>query len=760
MTAEPPLPTSGQHQALSELTAAGRAIDAVVHVRDVSPHGSLRVDVEIDCHGVTSERADAALADRELVSILIPARYPLQPPVVHFPHRRFAGLPHVVWGEYLCLYVTQNEWDPGLGMTDLVVRLLTWLGHVGAGTVSGPEVPWEPPITNLSLSPGRLLVRAELPPALERDDSLWVGSAVIEATGRAKYEVRDWLDSWPATGGGRTFVAPVVGLPGPAGFSYPDDLGELLAGLRGQGLEPKICGQLAESTLIRSAAAASAAEPGETPPSLILLGSRARRDSPLRGRVAHFAAWWVTPALVARAVAWMRVEDQRPSVTTRRDHRRPAQWLLGKRVLLLGCGALGAPLAEFCVRGGARAVRLVDSGYVHYGLLVRQPYSYGDLGRPKAEVLGERLGHVMPVSEGAGDAGVEGLVADAVELVQDDAGLLEADLVIDATANRAVATALELAWRGGPDRPPLLSVMVGHECDLGVGTLALPGSGVAGLDVLRQLLLTATEDDGLRDVLDDLLPDPPRTDLFQPEPGCSDPTFAGSAADLAGLAGLLFNDALVLLAERPPKDVLVPQRWATVARSPGGDSPGAPSRRLQWLNDVRLDEAGGHGYQIRMAPQAFADLRQEVLRAVETSGPARETGGLLLGRIDRASKVVWVSEASGLPPGSTAWVEGLRLDPATQREHTAQRRRDTRGLVGYIGTWHSHPELQARPSPIDLTTMEQIVHDDGPVVLLIVGGDPECWNRWLAGGGRPETHAELFFPGRNDAPEETHGRSV
>ena len=54
----------------------------------------------------------------------------------------------------------------------------------------------------------------------------------------------------------------------------------------------------------------------------------------------------------------MRVLENRPEITRRRDEGSPPAWLAGKRVLVLGCGALGAPAAEACVRAGAAALHL------------------------------------------------------------------------------------------------------------------------------------------------------------------------------------------------------------------------------------------------------------------------------------------------------------------------------------------------------------------------------------------------------------------
>jgi len=55
----------------------------------------------------------------------------------------------------------------------------------------------------------------------------------------------------------------------------------------------------------------------------------------------------------------------------------------------------GSPAAaEICVRVGAAEVTVADTGVVHPGILVRQPYEDADIGQYKAVVLARRLNNV------------------------------------------------------------------------------------------------------------------------------------------------------------------------------------------------------------------------------------------------------------------------------------------------------------------------------------------------------------------------------
>jgi len=745
--------THGQWQAQRELQDVGRLTEGGVKVARLrsNEHDELLIDLLVDCIGTEPGCPAVELEPWEKVTVSVPPDYPLHPPSVSTEHRRFARLPHVVWGTNICLYLSPNDWDPGRGMFGFTQRLLTWFRHVADGTITGPDLPWDPPITAASRADGLLVVHTDLPSHLEHDEAPWVAMAVVEPTGPIRFEVRHWLTASESLevvelADESAFLAPLVALPEPVDFSYPTDLGELLEAMWQQGIDYELFWRLLvvarDTTLAMRPAAGAVTNPGLP---LVLLGSPAPRHVIGGSRVAHLAAWLIDVVGIEYPseddpVNWMKAYDQRPRVTTRRDRSRPSGWLMGKQVLVLGCGGLGAPIAEFCARAGAGRIGLVDSGLVHPGILVRQPYYPDDIGAPKAKVLFGRLSGLSP------DIDVWYEAIDAIELVAHVPGVLAADLIVDATASPSVAAALEKArWSVSDPWPPILSVMVGHWCELAAATLALPHASGAGADILRCLAVTASENELLSDLLDDFHPDPPRAEVFQPEPGCSDPTYVGSAADLASFAGHLLNEALIVLDADPHP--AAPSRWATVLRSPTEAGPGAAPQRLSWPNDLITRDLD-HDYEIRLDLEALAAIRSEVLRMTDERGPAVETGGLLLGQIDHASRVVWVSEAQGLPLGSEASAEGLTIDPAHARSAVKDRLVGSRRLVGFVGAWHTHPRGPAGPSVVDQSAMEQMATGNLSAALLMIvsGGASNQWQEWIAGRGLPTWYARLYFP--------------
>lgn len=765
------LPTSGQMQGLNELSRIIKVSDGGLGMegepRLIEDGAWLWVDLWVDCTGALADAPGSQdLSNREPLTVFIPAEFPFRYPAVDVRHERFAGLPHVQWGHALCLYAAANDWDPSEGMWGFIDRLLTWYQRAARGELAGPALPWHPPVTYGAGVGGVLIVRAELPGEYERNDAAWTCWAVLAPTGEYRFELRNWVTASAANGGGRLdglhrhlaelnraeergfFAAPLVALPESLGFEYPRTIGQLAQALADHKVDVSNCADLLrQAYAVNNDVLAPYPADTNTPPLVLLLGSPAADRTVVPGRTAHLAAWRVentrgNPVSGMTPLDWMKVYDQRPQSTTRRDATRPVQWLSGRRVLILGCGALGAPIAEHCVRAGVDALTLIDNGGVNPGILVRQPYEYSDIGLSKAYALSGRLGVIAPqlrIDYGDGNA---------LNLVTGEPPLSSADLVIDATADRAVAAKLERWWWAGDIPCPVLSVMAGHRSEHGLATLALHGSTGAGADILRRFAVAASSVPDLRDVLDDFYPDLPRSDEFQPEPGCSDPTFVGSAADLAILAAQLLNAALTVLSDASSEGAHRPTRSATVVRLPTGLQPHAAGARLDWGNDVvHHDEV--HKYEVRFDQAALAGIRREVLRAAAVDR-WNETGGVLLGQVDHGCRVVWVSEARGMPPNSQAASDGLRLNLSALRGELAERRRSSRGLVSLVGVWHSHPRGPVTPSRRDRDTMFDLVNGKQETLpqalLVVVGGIDGRWQEWIEGSSRPDMHVELFFP--------------
>lgn len=114
--------------------------------------------------------------------------------------------------------------------------------------------------------------------------------------------------------------------------------------------------------------------------------------------------------------------------------------LVGKTITLVGAGTIGSYLARLLVQSGAGCesiLHIYDTDTLRPGNLGRHLLGFDDLGRPKAQALADHLRAFHP------DVKVEPNGSDATK---DWAALERADLVIDATGEANVSTALNDMW--------------------------------------------------------------------------------------------------------------------------------------------------------------------------------------------------------------------------------------------------------------------------------------------------------------------------
>jgi integrative and conjugative element protein (TIGR02256 family) len=782
--------TPGQRQARDELAEIERRSgeQRAVRVERVGPvhDGYLPVEISLDCSAVPGGPGGVPLAAREHVTVRVPATFPFSRPYAVVAHRRFAGLPYVLLGHQLCLYHSDSDWNPARGMFGVIGRLIAWYRRAAAGQLILPGQPLHPPLAYPLLFGGAdcVVIRPDLPTGFEPAAAImirehpwrvdvvrWLRPAAVDEAGLDRLKTD--LVEVARTHEKPAFLAAVRILRQPLSFEFPDNFPALLDALAVEHVHSaELLGQLAQ--IWRANQAAAVRPPGPAPLHVIM-------GAPMRGIEGadqpdmHLAVWqldatdaaapdlllagagqqlppWLQEEqdkalarLYCAPLSWAYVQESRRQIVTRRDTGKPAQWLLGKSVLVLGCGALGARIAEHCARAGVRRLVVADNHAVGTGLLVRQPYEDADVGRLKAPRLAERLAQIRP-SPGLEIETETGDVRQTV--LGDDTGPPKFDLIVDATANGGVSARIEWLRRGQPGRwPPVLTVGVGHACERALGALALPHASGAGTDMLYALADRAFRDQSLRDVAEDFFASPEAADIFQPEIGCSEPTFTGSDPEVAAAAGLLFSWALRMLQDHAGRRP-VPAKSLFLVRLPG--DPSRPAHvYLDWPNDLLADDEES-GYQLRIRAAARQAMRAEAQTTARRFPPFWETGGLLFGYIDDACRIAWVTDATGPTADSVRGELRFQLGPAGVADLIDRHHRASGGRVRLLGMWHTHPGLATKASSLDKQAMATVLGQTPParvprrLARVIVGGDPDRWEYWLLGIGQPDVGFQLL----------------
>jgi hypothetical protein len=791
----------GQREAVQNLNSIARASDGALTVdQDYEQRGrTLYVRVYLSSASLLSSDQGVALEDWEPIDIAIPGNFPYRPPIASSGRQDFPELPHQAWGSAFCVRVEDSNWDPTAGMRGFLRAVIDTYQHIALGTLGGQLQAWRPIVE--FLGEGCAVIRADLASGGSPEPGTSFRWAVGVAVGEDRVDIIKWLD---ASDGGRgtaelteilareltpikakapgAFLLPAVTVAKPIALEYSGDWLSLLGRLHDHGVDG---GRLLDHVSRASAINQSSADGQER--ALVLF--RVAADTELQvaegaeaapaGEDARFAVTRLNHKdaeilsrfyaavdeglleqilggdddslgqllvdLAGATTPWVQVYDGRPGAIRSRAAGRPTQKLTGISILLLGCGGLGAPIAEHCIRAGAARLHIVDSGTVSPGILSRQPYEDADIGKPKAEVLAARLGRIYPGNEIIG-AVAEITVSDMFAA----ASLDQYDLIIDATANRAVAAMIERSRRDEhAPWPTLITVAINQQATHGVAAVAPRGTVGAGVDLLRRLGLSTCMSTALRDVYAAFFPPRAGRLNFRPDTSCSDTTFIGSTTDIGALAAQLLDSALARLEmSRDAAGAEPPHRSLTIIRL-GRDDELKPARVVLDLGPDRVATDHGQAYEIRVDENAMETMRGHVRASVNGRTPgAGHTGGLLLGQFDSACRVAWVSQATGLPEGSAANSLQIKLATDNVREVLDDRSSRSGGMLTLIGFWHTHRGASAEPSDEDRATMrERAASPEWPAApaLLLVLGIPadgsvgESSSPWT-----PEIHAETF----------------
>lgn len=718
---------------LDEIVAASAGSFEIIQIDEPKHVGdTVRVTVSIGCSGFPRVKGGVPLRVRERLEIRIPSTFPLARPDAHFTHQRYADFPHVQWGSSICLYqAPEVEWVPSQGMFGFMDRVNEWLRAAAANELDPTGMPLHPPVT-YAVSPFHVVPCQDTP---KPEPPYWGGYVEVTRDGNVAAELGRWFRHGEDLPEGR--LASAILLPTAMPHEYPTTMFDLIMALVERGVQLELIRIIVNLGVLRT-------ENGK--PAIFVLGA-AMRGVAGGETLQHLACWLIDAeqskklreaVLSATAddpkdinafntwavhanVEWCRVLEDRREIVERRDSESPAHFWKDKHVALLGCGAIGSTVAPMLARAGARRLQFYDNGVVTPGVIVRQDFRRDHVGyrksiAVKAGVLGSRPG--LDVS--AYPINVLDVLKDAEGLER----LMSADVIIDATASRSVATALELHFRKSPKKhPPIISMVVGHNADVGLMTLVRDAHAGMSVHADRQCKLALANSSRARGFFEEFWPTiAQRRKPFQPEPGCSSPTFRGSYADVLGLTARMTNMAASWLSSNASG----PRAFAIDLSAGRSFSGRARELEFTWRpGDVLQDRR--HGYEIRISREASAAMLAWIRRSERVEGKRVETGGVLFGEVDELLKIIWIDEVSGPPPDSVSSAEAFLCGKVGVQEMNAEKAKRTSGSVSFAGMWHTHPLGRPNPSATDLGAMEQLLGAEGTYLgrrflMMIVGG--------------------------------------
>ncbi|MFJ3212537.1 ThiF family adenylyltransferase [Streptomyces flaveolus] len=535
-------PNPSQRRILDQLTTLATAHEPDLRITDrprTDADGLVTVLISVRTGGMPHAPGGLQLKETEDFHLTLPAT-PIIPPQVRTPHFRFAGTPHVLQGNRLCLYLDPaREWDPAAGITPVINRLWQWLTAAAAGTFDPATALYHPVGGVLHHTPGAptVVVRE---PVSHRLTTAWLTQRTTD---------RIDLASAPADSHShRTPILPVDTLPLGAGST----LAELLTLTHPTTAHNPQAADATSPALLTALAASALRNPEGTTqhfvlavrhpatpatPPFLLAGRLQPQASDTLRRLARRA----TPSRLGSLpddlrhtpIEWCYLSDERPEVTTRRDILRPVRAFQDCHIHIWGCGGIGSWAAEIVARAGASHLTLSDPGRVTGGLLVRQNYTEHHIGMTKATALASHLRTIH-----------HDIHIDTATSPPDPALLTaadQADLIIDATVSITAGRFLDLLAQQ-PHRKAVLAQLATDSltASLGVLTIAAPGNPTP-LSTIDHTTGGHVLNDPTLEAYQALWDEPAPGDELRPTRGCSTPTFHGSAADLMATTATLIT---------------------------------------------------------------------------------------------------------------------------------------------------------------------------------------------------------------------------
>lgn len=711
--------TPGQRRAVAELRAIAERSDGAFVVRGeiTESDAFVEVPIRVSTRGNRYYPGGLRLAPTEDLEIWIGTDAPLKPPYLVASDARWAASPHVT-GRSICLYIDPaTQWSPADGMYGFVHRMGEWLIAAAAADLDPDGGPLHPPVAlGIGYSMTDLVIAADIPDGKHRR-LLW---ANLEARANRRIDVTGFHRFEPKATEHRAAVVlanePLVG-------DYASTYGALSGQLEALGFTSDRIAKHVLQTAIKNP---------DGSPLIVLVGTLNRR---IDGDRFHHLVGWELPATLAdrfrsmattdseaeidatldaanrwaanEPLSWTHLYEARPSVTRRRDGTAAMSSLAGKRIEVWGCGALGGWLAEFVARARPDTLRLRDLSTVGPGLVVRQPYDDADITRPKALALADRLQRIYEVA-----VKIEGTVTDVTKPETIASELAEADLIVDATANRSVAAAIDQYAAANPTHPPIVSIANDARCELTALFTSPCGSAGPGYTA-RATLRSLARSPRHQRLLDAFWGNAGLDDLVQPEPGCSAPTFSGSAADAANAASTLANQIADWFATAESRVA----HFTALAHSRKPLGPNLVSVEIP--NPLRIEASDG--YTVYVSAEACSAIEQ-LAREAFASDQLVETGGLLFGERDDAALTISVDAATGPPADSTHSPVGFERGTAGTNETVAAFTHHTPAGATYLGDWHTHPRGVASLSATDRRAATN--RKDGASLILIWAGEP------------------------------------
>lgn len=627
------------------------------------------------------------IKDVESVVILFGPDFPISVPVV-LVRPNFPAVPHLAprTEEYRTVCLTmrdKRDWWVGRTLLDVVKDVYRWLCDAAAGTLIKNEDPFEP-----------LIASGTTPVELSVED--------------AKRECAKYNWSWKTTsveipikdGEGARYVVGKGDVPTQVWYQKdeqsqlwidpPESKEELLEMMASVGFDR----ERVEYWIDR----------GRTH---LLMVVGVRRGRHVSGKSS--ADEWVAFELRRKKAKERCLWDVNTHIVLESFSQDIARLTSGfkvkdKRIILVGAGALGSEVCESIARSGTSQVVLIDNDTLQPHNLARHTLNTHEIGEYKADALAKKVNFLYDTEI------CTGIHEDFFDISMDRQKILDGcDCIIDCSASSGIQARL------GEWVPKEKPILCGFQVDKGNGTVLLYSPNVEYSEpaMLEAILVTELREE-------------PLIARWMKESG----TIVELGGGCSSISSLISSSVVKLgsgwLTDRLLR-MVESGNWPTEPFIEILEYHPNTGKVMTKKLDINVPM-----YHMACGWRVFTTRR--VFEGIEKYAKIElpnETGGVLIGRLDRQRRTVYITEAWKAPKDSCSTRCGFSRGLAGLKNKIAMLEKDTNEYLSYVGEWHSHPPCGGTGlSSIDSATAKRMAteleKDRIPAVCLIT--DSQNWD--------------------------------
>lgn len=626
----------------------------------------------------------------EPIVVWLPPTFPKHKPRVFVMRKDFPSLPHLTrrsgeaCGEICLTRLTPADWWHGKTLEDVVHATYRWLTDAAAGDLVKSDDPFEPLIAD----PQNPVVEVDFEVA-RSEASMHGGvwdtvaqqipvpelTAVRLVIGRGQVPTRLWYQT-------RTQATPWT--------TVPSDLEGVLSLASIAGFDAQKVRYWIEKGGERSARVLTVF--GVKRPRLVL--GQAESEEWIAfdlHRQTRGKEWTVTSHLVLR-----RFDMDLARRVSGLEHATGP-----KKIVVVGAGALGSSVCEILARSGLTRLTIIDNEVLRPHNLARHILTHEHIGQAKALAVAEKLNGLFTDERVA-----QGLVGNVLDLSDEELSHLAADSACILDCSASVAVQHRVAALKGR-RVPLVTafqIMAGQATVIMVEDQGCRGRSDA---IEAAMMMRERRDPMVAGWLTE------KTVPLAIGGGCSSASARIPDTHVKGGAAWVADAVL---------------RWLTSAGWPTQSMYGIQKNpesahavtSTEWKSvEVEPPVAASGGWNAFVLSSVIEDLNRLAAEAGIT-----ETGGILVGRVNRQTRTFYVCEAWPAPPDSEQSAVGFTRGRRKLASRLAVLESDSGESLTYVGEWHAHPlhsgaRMSARDSATAKDMAERLSRDRIPALCVI-----------------------------------------